>query len=290
MPTAGRVQAGVRLSTRCEGVDQTTSCSASGSSRGMAGSRSGCSGTTTRSACSGPPASIRPADTASTGASQLAELNHVIALKELGFTLQQVQSILAEQVSAAEFRGMLSCAEPRSRPCSRPRRPAGPGRGAAADDEEFEARAPVDGDVIKRLAPVRVAELTAEAAGCGARGHHASHRPAVLRPVAADGQRRYRRVGPGRRVLPGRGRGRRRDRRARRRAGSRRGRPVSGASASWTCRPWNCRRLQRLHGDGRQRHQRPMPRTGRPWPVDRRQRVPLARYAREVTLELVRRP
>ena len=40
-------------------------------------------------------------------ASQLAELNRVIALKELGFTLQQVQSILAEQVSAAELRGML---------------------------------------------------------------------------------------------------------------------------------------------------------------------------------------
>ena len=40
-------------------------------------------------------------------ASQLAELNRVIALKELGFTLQQVQSILAEKVSAAELRGML---------------------------------------------------------------------------------------------------------------------------------------------------------------------------------------
>src|SRR5690349_22894947 len=35
-------------------------------------------------------------------ASQLAELNRLIALKELGFTLQQVQSIMAEQVSAAE--------------------------------------------------------------------------------------------------------------------------------------------------------------------------------------------
>ena len=36
-------------------------------------------------------------------ASQLAELNRIIALKELGFTLPQVQSILAEKVSAAEL-------------------------------------------------------------------------------------------------------------------------------------------------------------------------------------------
>ncbi len=40
-------------------------------------------------------------------ARQLAELNRLIALKDLGFTLQQVQAILAEQVSAAELRGML---------------------------------------------------------------------------------------------------------------------------------------------------------------------------------------
>ena len=40
-------------------------------------------------------------------ASQLDELNRVIALKDLGFTLQQVQAILEEKVSAAELRGML---------------------------------------------------------------------------------------------------------------------------------------------------------------------------------------
>ena len=40
-------------------------------------------------------------------ASQLAELNRVIALKDLGFTLQQVQTILEENVTAAELRGML---------------------------------------------------------------------------------------------------------------------------------------------------------------------------------------
>jgi oligopeptide transport system ATP-binding protein len=40
-------------------------------------------------------------------ASQLDELNRVIALKDLGFTLQQVQAILDGKVSAAELRGML---------------------------------------------------------------------------------------------------------------------------------------------------------------------------------------
>ena len=56
---------------------------------------------------------IRPACVdAATGyrfyqASQLDELNRVIALKDLGFTLQQVQAILDEKVSAAELRGML---------------------------------------------------------------------------------------------------------------------------------------------------------------------------------------
>jgi DNA-binding transcriptional MerR regulator len=40
-------------------------------------------------------------------AGQLADLNRLIALKELGFSLQQVQSILGDQLSAAELRGML---------------------------------------------------------------------------------------------------------------------------------------------------------------------------------------
>jgi len=63
---------------------------------------------------------LRPASVdAATGyrfyrASQLAELNRIIALKDLGFTLQQVQAILAEQVSAAELRGMLKLVIPAS--------------------------------------------------------------------------------------------------------------------------------------------------------------------------------
>jgi DNA-binding transcriptional MerR regulator len=45
-------------------------------------------------------------------ARQLAELNRLIALKDLGFTLQQVQAVLAEQVSSAELVGELTGTSP----------------------------------------------------------------------------------------------------------------------------------------------------------------------------------
>src|SRR5690349_25120650 len=40
-------------------------------------------------------------------ASQLKLLNRVIALKDLGFSLQQVQALIDEKVDAGELRGML---------------------------------------------------------------------------------------------------------------------------------------------------------------------------------------
>ena len=98
-------------------------------------------------------------------ASQLAELNRVIALKDLGFSLQQVQAILAEKVSAAELRGMLKL----RRAEIHARIEAETTRLARVEARlltiEDEARGPADGVVIKRLALVRVGELTAEAAG-----------------------------------------------------------------------------------------------------------------------------
>jgi DNA-binding transcriptional MerR regulator len=98
-------------------------------------------------------------------ASQLAELNRVIALKDLGFTLQQVQAVLAEKVSAAELRGMLKL----RRAEIHARIEAETTRLARVEARlltiEDEARAPAAGVVIKRLAPVRVGELSGEAAG-----------------------------------------------------------------------------------------------------------------------------
>ena len=114
---------------------------------------------------------LRPASVdAATGyrfyqARQLAELNRIIALKDLGFTLQQVQAILAEQVSAAELRGMLKL----RRAEIHDQIEAETTRLARIEARlltiEDEARIPLDGVVIKRLAPVRVGELTGTAAG-----------------------------------------------------------------------------------------------------------------------------
>ena len=98
-------------------------------------------------------------------ASQLAELNRVIALKELGFTLQQVQSIMAEQVSAAELRGMLKLRRAEIQALLEAETTRLARVEARLLTIEDEARAPADGVVIKRLAPVRVGELSAEAAG-----------------------------------------------------------------------------------------------------------------------------
>src|SRR5260370_41931340 len=107
---------------------------------------------------------LRPASVdAATGyrfyqAGQLAELNRIIALKDLGFTLQQVQAILAEQVSAAELGGMLKLrrAEIQATIDAETTRLARvEGRLMTIEDE---ARVPADGVVVKRLAPARLAE------------------------------------------------------------------------------------------------------------------------------------
>ena len=98
-------------------------------------------------------------------ASQLDELNRVIALKDLGFTLQQVQAILEEKVSAAELRGMLKLRRAEIQATI----DAETTRLARVEARlltiEDGARVPADGVVIKRLAPVRVAELAGVAAG-----------------------------------------------------------------------------------------------------------------------------
>ncbi|EPY92305.1 hypothetical protein K530_53985 [Streptomyces noursei CCRC 11814] len=79
-------------------------------------------------------------------AAQLARLNRIIALKDLGFSLQQVAAILDEQVGAAELRGMLSPSYRWEVPpaaaggaggrAGRGRGTAGAGRGAPPDDRE----------------------------------------------------------------------------------------------------------------------------------------------------------
>jgi DNA-binding transcriptional MerR regulator len=114
---------------------------------------------------------IRPACVdAATGyrlyqASQLDELNRVIALKDLGFTLQQVQAILEEQVSAAELRGMLRLRRAEIQASIEAETTRLARVEARLLTIEDGARVPAGGIVVKRLAPVRVAELTGVAAG-----------------------------------------------------------------------------------------------------------------------------
>ncbi|WP_395295301.1 MerR family transcriptional regulator [Kitasatospora hibisci] len=97
-------------------------------------------------------------------AAQLARLNRVIALKDLGLTLQQVLDVLDERVDAGELRGMLRL------------RRAELAAAMAADAQrlarvearlrtiESEGSMPEQDVVVKRVPPVRVAELTAVAA------------------------------------------------------------------------------------------------------------------------------
>ncbi|MFJ2862661.1 MerR family transcriptional regulator [Kitasatospora sp. NPDC087314] len=107
-------------------------------------------------------------------AAQLARLNRVIALKELGFTLHQVRAVLDEQVDAAELRGMLRL------------RRAQLAEAIAADAQrlarvearlrtiESEGTMSAHDVVVKRVPSVRVAELT---------GVAASYQPEDIGPV-----------------------------------------------------------------------------------------------------------
>lgn len=97
-------------------------------------------------------------------AAQLTRLNRVIALKDLGLTLQQIRQILDEEVSTEELRAML-----------RLRRAELEADMAAAAARlvqvearlrsiESEGHMPANDIVIKSLPAIRVAELTATAA------------------------------------------------------------------------------------------------------------------------------
>ncbi|MEV4436745.1 MerR family transcriptional regulator [Streptomyces sp. NPDC049585] len=100
-------------------------------------------------------------------AGQLSRLNRIIALKDLGFTLQQVLTIVDEEVGTEELRGMLRLRRAEL---------------AAAVDAatarlgqvearlrtiESEGRMSSDDVIVKSVPAVRVAELSAPAASYG---------------------------------------------------------------------------------------------------------------------------
>ncbi|MFB8209416.1 MULTISPECIES: MerR family transcriptional regulator [unclassified Streptomyces] len=97
------------------------------------------------------------------GAGQLARLNRIVALKELGFTLEQVGTIVDEQVNADELRGMLRL----RRAELETERAAAQARLGQVEARlrtiESEGRMPVNDVVIKSLPGQWVAELSATA-------------------------------------------------------------------------------------------------------------------------------
>jgi DNA-binding transcriptional MerR regulator len=105
---------------------------------------------------------------------QLSRLNRIVALKDLGFTLQQVQSILDDKVGVEELRGMLRLrqAELQSQIATDSARLAQVE--ARLQLIEREGAMPADDVQVKRIPAVRVAELT---------GIAASFEPASITPV-----------------------------------------------------------------------------------------------------------
>lgn len=97
-------------------------------------------------------------------AGQLSRLNRIVALKGLGFTLQQVRSILDDEVSVEELRGMLRLrqAELQSQIATDAARLAQVE--ARLRIIEKEGAMPADDVQVKRIPGARVAELTATAA------------------------------------------------------------------------------------------------------------------------------
>lgn len=97
-------------------------------------------------------------------ASQLSRLNRIVAIKDLGFTLEQVSTILDDKVSAEELHGMVRLRRAQleaqiSADLARLR-----GVEARLRTIEREGYMRTDEVVLKRIAPVRVAELSARAA------------------------------------------------------------------------------------------------------------------------------
>lgn len=100
-------------------------------------------------------------------AAQLARLNRIIALKDLGFSLQQVGAILTEEVSVPELRGMLRLRRAELEAALT----AAGARLAQVEARlrtiESEGRMSADDVVVKRTGTVLLAELTGIAAGYG---------------------------------------------------------------------------------------------------------------------------
>jgi len=107
-------------------------------------------------------------------AAQLARLNRIIALKDLGFTLQQVRDIVDEKVGAEELRGMLRLRRAELETAMAAARARLVQVEARLRAIESEGHMHTNDVVLKNVPPARVAELTATAA---------SYEPEDISPV-----------------------------------------------------------------------------------------------------------
>ncbi|MEU8138117.1 MerR family transcriptional regulator [Streptodolium elevatio] len=125
-------------------------------------------------------------------AGQLARLNRVIALKDLGFNLQQVGAILDERVDVPELRGMLRLrrAELAASMAAEAARLAQVE--ARLRSIESEGRMPAQDVVVKPLPVIRVAEL-----GAVAEGYEPEHIGPVIQPLYEELCRRLEAAGVG---------------------------------------------------------------------------------------------
>ncbi|MFE1343679.1 MerR family transcriptional regulator [Streptomyces sp. NPDC058757] len=98
-------------------------------------------------------------------ADQLARLNRVIALKDLGFTLEQVGAILGDEIGAEELRGMLRLRQAELEAALEAARARLAQVGARLRAIESEGRMSTQDVVVKKIPAVRIAELSAEAGG-----------------------------------------------------------------------------------------------------------------------------
>ncbi|MFD0901004.1 MerR family transcriptional regulator [Actinomadura sediminis] len=107
-------------------------------------------------------------------AAQLARLNRIIALKDLGFTLQQVRDIVDDKVGADELRGMLRLRHAELETAVAAARARLVRVEARLRAIESEGHMSTNDIVVKSVPAVRVAEMTATAA---------SLEPAEIGPV-----------------------------------------------------------------------------------------------------------
>ena len=97
-------------------------------------------------------------------AEQLSRLNRVVALNNLGFTLAQVRSILEGQIDASEMRGMLRLRQADLQAQLEADQARLTGVEARLRIIEREGTMSTQDVVLKKVEPVRLAEMTASAA------------------------------------------------------------------------------------------------------------------------------